>query len=109
MSAGCGSACGMTNALDTRFSTAAKGRSSNRNFRVSGFRRTRGASALDLAHHDLGDSLRVGLAARGLHHGSDDDTHRLHIAALELLDDIRVGLERRVDGRLDGAVASTIL
>ena len=66
-------------------------------------------TSLDLAHNHLGDGLRVGLAARGPHHGTDDDTHRLHIAALELLDNIRIGGERLIHGLVDQAIVGNDL
>ena len=59
---------------------------------------------LDLTHHDLGDGLRVGLTAGGAHDGTDDRAHRLHIAALELLDDVRISGQSLVDGLFQRAI-----
>ncbi len=45
------------------------------------------------------DPLRVGLALRRLHHGADDRARRGHLAAADLLRDVRLRGQRLVDRR----------
>src|SRR3954447_6076574 len=61
----------------------------------------RGSLQTQLLAHEAVDLTAVGAALRLAHDEADDRADRLGLAALELLDGLRVGLERTVDDALE--------
>lgn len=59
--------------------------------------------------HQLAHASRIGLAAHGLHDGTDHGAGRLHFALADLFENIRLRRERRVDGRNERTVVRSDL
>ena len=57
-----------------------------------------GALADGSGAQEGGDRLAVGLPLRRLHDGADEDARGLHLAASDLLDHVRVGGDRLIQG-----------
>ena len=61
--------------------------------------RLRCSLSLRPLQHQLAHARLISLAAHGLHDGTDHGAGRLHFALADLLENIRLRCERRVDGR----------
>src|SRR5262245_26028768 len=68
--------------------------------------RRAGLLEAELLAHEPRDLAAVGAAARLAHHVADDDANRLHVAAAQALGDVGIGVERRLDERLELVAAA---